>query len=205
MSAPLNSSLATIRLGGREYPAAGSQRCRTCSHPERDVIERHLVRGWSPATISASLPPDRALTARQIGDHLRAHLPVQDEGVQRYRERAAEERGDVVAEGAEQVVTALEFARRVMVTVATGLASGDLVPKVNDGLKAAQLLAATDQDDQDGYSKETVTTAFMVYLAGIRATCTPDQVRGIGEAVSSDPLMRDLFARRDRDPSGAEG
>lgn len=195
MTAPSNQSLATVRLGGREYPASGSQRCGTCVSPEREAIERHLVRGWSPATIAQSLPPERALTARQIGDHFRAHLPVADEGVQRYRERAAEERGETVEEGAEQVVSALSFARRVMVEVDARLAAGDLQPQVRDGLKAAQVLADHDVDHDGDLSRDDVAEAFMRCLAAIRANCSADQVRAIGRDIGRDPLMREILAR----------
>lgn len=195
MTQPRNAALATVRVGGREYPATGSQRCGTCTHPERAAIEHHLVQGWSPGTIAASLPADRRLTARQIGDHFRAHLPIADEGVQRYRERAAEERGKVVEPGAEQVVTALEFARKVMATVHARLGSGDLLPGVRDGLRAAQVLADHDRDSDGAFSRDDVTAAFMQYLKAIRSNCTPEQVRAIGRHLGDDPVMRDLLAR----------
>lgn len=201
MTAPLNQSLASIRVAGREYPATGTSRCGTCSHPERESIERNLVRGWSPATIAASLPPDRTLTARQIGDHFRGHLPIKDEAVQRFRQQEADVRGEVVDEGAEQVVTALEFARRVMVKVDTRLASGDLLPGVTDGLRAAQVLAEHEDAVEGGYSREDVTEAFLRYLAAIRANCTSDQIKAIGGHLRADPVMRELIARTD----GADG
>lgn len=200
MTAPLNQSLGTVRVGGREYPARGSSRCSTCCHPDRDVVERYLVRGYSPARIAQSLPQDQPLTARQITDHFRNHLNIKDEGVQRYRESVAEERGQVVEQGAEQVVTALEFARRVMTTVDARLASGDLRAGVADGLRAAQVLAEHDGPDSGQFSRDDVSVAFLRYLTAIRSNCTAEQVRAIGQDLGADPIMRELLAR-----TGADG
>jgi hypothetical protein len=197
VTAALNHSLATVRVGGREYPATGSQRCATCVHPERADIEGFLVRGWSPESISKSLPADLALTGRQIGDHYRHHVPVHQEGVAKYREAAAEARGLMVAVGAEQVVTALTFAQRVMTTVDARVATGDLIPTIADGLRAAQVLAAVAEVDGGGPSDEETTIAFMVYLKAIRQTCTKSQVKEIGRIISSDPVMQRMWSGRD--------
>lgn len=195
MTAPANASLANTRIGGREYPARSSPRCGTCSHPQRRHIEERLVRGDNPAAIAADLDPDQPLTSRQILDHLRSHLPVADEAVARFREQEADRRGQLVAEGAERVVTALSFARRVISGVDLRLELGDVQPSVADALRAAVLLAPFEEQAATGYTEGDTYEGFLAYVRAIDATCTQEQVRKIGEIIRNDPVMREQWAR----------
>lgn len=199
MNAPLNASLASIRVGGREYPAVNVQTCRLCSHPHRTVIEKYLVQGWTPARIVRQLEPQDGLTARNVADHLRnAHLPVVAEAVERLREHDAVGRGNAVTPAVDAVVTALEFARRVMVTVDARLAAGDVLPGIQDGLKAAQVLASTEVTGTGDFSQDEVMVAFMSYTMAIKNNCTAEQVRDIGRDLATDPVLRELSAHQER-------
>ena len=196
MTAPSNQSLAFVRVGGREYPSLGSQRCGCCVHPLRESIERQLVQGRSPGSVVASLPEAQPLTARQVGDHYRNHLPIQDAGVAMYREQQAEARGDLVAEGASHVVTALSFASRVVSTVDARLVAGEIEPSLTDGLKAAALLAPVEQDVDSDVDMDAINQGFMEYLRAITTVCSREQVQAIGAHLAANPVMKALWDRR---------
>lgn len=156
------------------------------------------MQGDSPSAIAADLPPDRPLTPRQIGDHFRRHLPITDEAVARYREAAAERRGQVAEVGAEREVSALMFTRRLMLIVHARLARGEVVPTVADGLRAAAVLAPLEDHEagSDHLPRDEVGTAFMAYLAAVRQHTQPDQFARIAADIKGDPVLLSLWRGR---------
>jgi hypothetical protein len=195
MTAPTNQSLATVKIAGREYPAQGSQRCGACVHPLREALERALVRGQSPASIVEQLGDNHPLSVRQINAHFKNHIPLVNEAVARYREKQAEARGDIVAEGAEQVATALSFAQRVVSNVDLRLQQGEIQPTVADALKASTLLALTEGDPEAGRTDEAIFEAFMSYTKAIRTNTSAEQFAAIAKDIKADDVLRDLYQR----------
>jgi hypothetical protein len=187
--------LATIRLGGREYPLVSERACKTCSSPHRDIIERDSVSGRNWATIIRSSPDDAGLSERNLSDHWRnGHLPVEAVAVSELAERQAEQRGAVVKEAAKKIVDYLDFAQTVVGRVNERVATGDIEPSVADALRAADLLAR--------YQPETTTTneadyltAFMAYHETAAEIMTAEQFQDFGRRLEANQVLRELSRR----------
>lgn len=152
--------------------------------------------GDSPGSIVASLPDEHPLTVRQLMDHFRAHLPLANEAVARFRDSEADRRGALVTEGADRVVTAMAFARRVMRQVDVRIEHGEVQPTVSDALRAAALLAPAEVDNQAGITQDDAYNGFLAYARAIQNHTTPEQANKIGADLRADPLMRSLLERR---------
>lgn len=145
MTAHLNPGLATMTVGGREYPYKFVPSCKTCRSPLRQVIEEGLVSGRPFGAILADLPVDHDLSVRNVRDHLQAdHLGVMTVAAERLREEVATSRGRVVEEGVSAVRQSIDFARLVLGRVVDRVAAGALQPDIRDGIAAAKLLAIVE-------------------------------------------------------------
>jgi hypothetical protein len=189
-----NASLATIRVGGRDYPAVVERTCHTCASPYRHRIETEVVAGRSWRAIADALPPDAGLHARNLRDHFaNQHLPVVNEVVQRLTEQQAEQRGEIVAAGAEQVVDHLAFAQSVIGRVNARVATGEIEPNVGDGLRAADLLAKHHPGPT--MAEADYATALGIYASAARAVMTDDQHREFSDRLDDDSVLQDLAQR----------
>ena len=204
VTAPRNASLASVRLGGRDYPQVAVQTCRVCSHPARARCESLLVEGRSPATIATIIKDGPPLTSRNLTEHLRnGHLPVQHEAVTRLRDQHAEERGQALEDGVARLVTSLSFATRVMDAVDTRLARGQVEVTVADGIKAAALVERmakqTEPDRADG---PDLYLAFAHYLSAIRHNTDDAQYKAVCHEIKTDPILQALWKRREQGRQG---
>lgn len=185
------------RLGGRRYPLRSAPNCHVCQSFEyRQEIESSLLKSYSVAAIHRSLPPDSGISIDSIRNHLNSgHLPL-DAAMRRVViEERAREMGLSVEDHEGAMADHITFAKLGVQSVVERMASGELVPDMKDGIALAALLARVQETAGEGIDNEVMVQAFMVYMEAIRATCTPEQIRAIGEAVASNPVMAGLMGR----------
>ena len=197
MPAQANMGLATVRVGGHEYPLISERACKTCCSPHRDIIERDCVGGRAWSAIIRSLPDDAGLSERNLSDHWRnGHLPVEAVAVNELAERQAEQRGAVVEEAAKKVVDYLDFAQTVVGRVNQRVATGDIEPSVNDALRAADLLARY-QPETTAVDEADYLRAFMAYHETAAQIMTAEQFQEFGRRLDANAKLRELARRYD--------
>jgi hypothetical protein len=189
-----NLGLATVRVGGREYPQVSERTCKTCSSQYRDLIEQATVGGRTWKKIIRSLPAEAGLSERNLADHFRhGHLPVAAEATQLLAERQAEERGAVVETGAARIVDFLEFAQAVMGRVNHRVAAGEVEPGISDGLRAADLLARYDPGPT--MSEADYAEVFSIYADTAKAVMTSEQHQEFVARLDTNQALQDLANR----------
>ena len=194
------NSAIMYRLGGREYPMRTVPQCKVCQSHYRVEIERGLIKSYGYTAIHRSLPEQAKteLSIRNIEEHAKRHLPV-DEGIRRaVIEARAREIGVSVEDSHESLVDHISFARVGLGKVYEAMANGDLNPDVKDGIAFANLLLKVEERAGGGVDDEMMFGGFMAYLKAIRSVCTPEQVREIGAQLQQDPTMRALLTRSQR-------
>lgn len=199
-SASRTNSAIMYRLGGRMYPLRSVPQCKVCNSHYRVEIERGLIKSYGYTAIHRSLPEQAKseLSIRNIEEHARRHLPV-DEGIRRaVIEARAKELGTSIEDAEGALVDHISFARVGVQKVFQAMSEGRLEPDVKDGIAFATLLLKVEQAAGEGVDEEMLFGGFMAYLKAIRAVCTPDQVRAIGSQLRQDPVMRSLLARSER-------
>jgi hypothetical protein len=195
MTAARNLSLATTKVGGREYNLKSVPTCFVCSSAYRLEVEKLLVGGVGYKTISRSLPRDANLSARNIGDHLKnAHFPLKGEAVARLREEQARERGAIVAKGAEIVTEKYRFARRILERVDERLAEGAIEPTVRDALAAAEFLSRFDDSEADEARDALITTIDAVFEIA-EQLLDEDTYTKFSRMLAAHPEIRAMGAR----------
>lgn len=194
MPAASNQSVASISVGGREYPLVSEPTCRTCQSPHRRFIEAEAVAGVAWHAIVDRLPDNAGLTARNLSDHFRnQHLPVAAEGVRLLAERDAHEVGETVALGANGVADYLNFARQVVGRVNRRVVSGEVEPSVNDAIRAAQLLSQYDVREEETAPQDYVR-GFVIYCEVAQELMGPDLFRDFVHRLARHPVLRQLLA-----------
>lgn len=185
------------RIGGHRYPLRSEPKCKVCQSLEyRQEIETALLRGFSYTTIHRSLPERSGLSVRNIRDHVEnQHLPL-DEAMRRVLiEETARERGLSIEDHEGTLVDHITFAKLGVQRVVEGMQNGTLVPDIKDGIALASLLVRIQETAGEQVDNEVMVSAFRVYMDAIRRTCTPEQIRAIGEAISANPVMQGLMNR----------
>jgi len=189
VTAARNLSLASTKVGGREYPLRSVPTCFVCASSYRREVEEALIGGAGYRTISRSLPSDANLSPRNIADHLKnGHFPIKAEAVTRLREEQAQERGAIVAKGAEVITQRYSFARRILQRVDERLASGEIEPSVQDALKAAEFLARFDAEAAEDALTRTVDAVFDV----AEQLLDDDTYEAFGRELARHPELRAL-------------
>lgn len=195
MPAASNQSVASINVGGREYPLVSEPTCRTCQSPHRRLIEAEAVAGVAWHAIVDRLPDDAGLTARNLSDHFRnQHLPVAAEGVRQLAERNAREVGEVVAAGAQRLVDYLDFARSVVGRVNDRVLAGEVEPSVGDAIRAAQMLLQHDAQPQ-GPTNNDYVQGFVIYCEVAREMMGPELFGEFVHRLARHPVLRQLLAQ----------
>ena len=186
--------VATVRVGGHEYPYVTQRNCKVCCTAHRTQIEEQAVAGRPWKVIAESLPDDAKISARNVQAHFHnRHLPVDHEAVHQLTERQAEDRGAVVEVGAARVVNYREFAQTVVGRVNHRIAAGEVEPGVGDALRAADLLAKYDPGPQ--MSEADYAAAFGHYVAATRAVMTPEQYQDFTDRLDANEALQALAAR----------
>ena len=196
MSLPLNDSVASYVVGDRRYPMVTRQACLTCRHPDRRKVEEQALDGVPWATIVASLPHEHSLSERNIREHMRNHVPVEDVAVQQWLEKQGLERGVALGRGAEQVVEVADFCRAIVGRTAERLARGEAQPSVRDALAASEMLARFEREDDD---TDVDFVAALIRLYEIaEQSLAPHVYAAFLEDARADPVLRMIEERRSR-------
>jgi hypothetical protein len=195
MTIQANASVANITVAGRTYPARYERRCRTCCHPMRARVETEVVAGRPWTAVANSLPDGPALNARNIADHFRnGHLPVKEETVARLAERQADERGQVLAAGADAVVAHADFVATVLARTDHLVRSGAVAPTVRDGLAAATLLAQLEAE-RPAFDEDDLARVILIHLQVAEDSLPADVCTDYLQRVAADPAMRAMAER----------
>ena len=203
MSAPLNGSLAQVRIGGRVYPRVTVQRCRVCKSPNRLEIERLIVESVPPASIVHRLPTEANVSARNIADHFRnGHLPLLDAAVDLLRDGIADRDGAALTAGADAIADHLKLVRAVIGKVAERLTRGDAVPSVRDGLNAVRLLEELDREPEPEFDAKALGWAFSEFLLAVKAETDYDQFQRVMRRIGESPTIRWLREAADQARAG---
>lgn len=108
----------SINVGGRDYPIKFVPQCDTCTSPARLQIERMLIEGQRRAFIIREVTKigyDPVPSIDSLYKHIqRGHTSVVAERNQRIIERTAEDLGKAIDESAEQEITQLALARKIV-------------------------------------------------------------------------------------------
>lgn len=190
-------STVMYQVGGRRYPMRSAPLCNVCQSFEyRQEIENALLKSYSYAAIHRSLPPDAGISLDSIRNHVvSGHLPL-DAAMRRVViEERAREVGHSVEDHESTLADHITLAKLGVQSVIEQMARGELIPDMKDGIALAGLLARVQETAGEGIDNEVMVQAFMVYMEAIRATCTPEQIRAIGESVANNPVMAGLMGR----------
>ncbi len=193
-----NAALAAIQVGGRAYPVVSVPTCRVCAASNRIDIERDLVRGRAPATIVADLPLGTRLTSRNVADHARKHLPVNNREVVSAMYKDALERGDVMRPAAERLVDHEDFLRIVVGTVRTRIMAGEEIPRTRDALAAVAILDRITADALDGVQKEDLDRAFTAHFQAAKSLLPQAMLNEFVRLLNEDPILAELDIRHRR-------
>jgi len=197
MPAPLNASVATIRVAGHDFPAVTERTCRTCTSPYRWEIEEQLLLGRTYARIVADLPDDAHVSPRNLADHWKnGHLPLNEPTVQAVLDERAEKRGEAVRPALEAVVEHVDFARRLLSRVRERVADGEIDPDIRDGLKAAEFIAKYDSVEPVG--DDLYVEAFVIYFDTAKELMTDEQFHELGARLASNTLLLELMEESNR-------
>ena len=190
-----NASVAYVTVGGNTYPARNEHRCHTCCHPQRHRLETEVIAGRPWSAVIKDLSPDCGLTPRALRNHfVRGHLPVQAETAARLASEQAEERGQVVAAGADRLVEHAAFATTVLGRVSHLLLTGQATPTIRDGLTAAALLARVELT-QPAFSEEDFVRASFVFLDAAEEVLPDEMRQAMFERINSHPATQELSQR----------
>lgn len=193
-----NAALATVRIGGRTYPSVAVPSCHVCQSAHRLTIERELVQGRPPSAVLADLPAGTLLTARNLADHVRKHLPVNNREVANAMCQDAVERGDVMKPAAEHLVDHEDFLRIVVGTVRTRIISGAEIPRTRDALAAVSILDRITADALDGVQKEDLDRAFTAHFQAARSLMPQAMLHEFVRLLNEDSILAELDTRHRR-------
>jgi hypothetical protein len=195
--AAANSSIAKVRVGGREYVAVTERNCLTCNSPYREEVERQTIEGRTWARIVDSLPDDAKLTARNLSDHWRNdHLPVHEATVVAIAEQQAIERGEVITAGVERTLDHLEFARALVGRVRQRVINGEVEPDIRDALRAMEFLAKFESEPSWG--EQDIVEAFIAYHETAAELMTAEQFAEFGRRLEQNATLNELAQRWDQ-------
>lgn len=187
-----SNSTVSYRVGGREYPFRSEPNCLTCQSSYRIEIENALLKGYSYASISRSLPQAQ-LTSDNIFDHVsRGHLPL-DEHLRRVviEQRATELGRDI--QRAEGVLTDhIALARLGVQRVIERMQTGDLDPTIADGIQFANLLLRLDEFAGESVDQQAVASSFMAFFEAAKSVMDPAQFTRFGRLLERNPVLNAL-------------
>lgn len=193
------ASIVSYRLAGRDYPLRTHPTCKVCNSPSRLAVEEGIALGRPYAAIARELPEGADLTARNVAAHYDGgHLPFDVEVMRRIVERRAEAIGRSIDDGVEALVDQVSFAEVVVQRAYEGVARGDLVPDLADGLAAARLLQQVESD-VDGGDKAAWTEAVMIYFATAKRVMSAEQWASFGQQLAGNPILRALRQRAEEE------
>lgn len=215
----LRSSMVRIQIGGRVYPAVRSPRCKICTHPARvEIEERLLLNDQYPRIVEfvsgrvyqdvtgekIEWPP---ITAQQLSNHFNnGHCPVDTELVKQFTTERERELGVDYSQMTGRVVDHVIATKLVLSRGQERLLKGDVEPTVKETLEAAKLLALLGgESDNDQADQLTAwSEAMEIFFTTARRIMSPDQFQQLGAELYSNPILRELTAKLQAQPSRNE-
>ncbi len=193
---PAGHSLGTIRVAGSDYPLVSVPTCRTCRSPRRLEIETAVISGAGFASTAREFGGE-SVSARSIKRHFqRGHLPLRAVAVRQYQESLAQQRGDAVAEIADDIAGLLKVASLVVGKVNAGVVSGEIQPTLSDALALAKLLLAADIE-ATSVDWDRIDSGLRAALEIVKDETEGDSFETVRNRLLSDPRTKQLFKRLD--------
>ena len=193
MTVASNSSLVQTEIGARIVPLKRSPRCRTCRSGVLHDVDIALAQGRPYGEIVGRFP-NAGLTARNVAEHFRRHVPVHSTEVRRVVAEQAAQNGEVMQAAVDHQVGLVKLAQDVVENVSTRIAAGEILPSFKDGVAAARLLAAYDpillDRDELRLEVERCHGGFAILLGLVRGVVNDDQWSALGRVVADDPQLR---------------
>lgn len=209
----VRSSMVSLRIGGRSYPAVRSPRCKVCTHPARVLIEERLLYNDPyPAVvqwvseheyeeIDGQVIVWPSLTVAQLGAHFRSgHCPIDTQVLHSLTEQRAEELGADYEQSVSRIVDHVTMLKQIAVRGSERLVRGEIEPGIKETISAAKALAAIEiagrqEEQQDNAS--LYEQAMEVYFTTARQIMNPEQWQQFGLALSKHPVLRRLAEQQD--------
>lgn len=189
-------STVTYRIGGQEYALITNPRCTVCMSPHRFEIENQIVAGRSYRKIVQTLPEEDMLHPDALYRHYRnEHMPAQHSMTRRIVEEQAQSVGKSIQEAEESLVDGMTLMKVVVQKTFERIASGEVDPKLREGLAAAKMLADLGEYDQGGADQQAYVEAFTVYQEEAMRLMGPELFAQFGEALETSPVLKALIAR----------
>lgn len=186
-----------LAIGGREYPQHHSPRCSVCTSPYRSRLESGLTKGWSiPAVLGRvfeGVPEEEQVTDQALRNHARNHM-THEVAMTRVINEAWRDRLGMSTEDEEGIVTHVGLAHSIMQRTFEGIASGQLVPEIKDGLAAAKVMMDFEARGQQGEDSTAYFEALTAYFQVARETLPPEQLAAFGDALSRHPALQGMMA-----------
>lgn len=194
------STVATYKLGGRDYPLKTVASCIVCTSHHRVEIERQAIKGHGWAGIARQLPEEANISARNIAEHVRnGHLPMDLVRRNAIFEESARSVGRGLVEAEFNIIDQIAYSKLVINRRVEYLMDNDIVPDATEAAAAARLLAQVEiEKAESGIDEAAMLDGFLVYAEAIREHTTPDQFAAIARTISSHPVMRRLLGRAPR-------
>ena len=189
-------TVVTYRLGGRTYPMKTAPQCKVCQSPERIDIERKLLHGYGPTAIWGGLSEQsqEQIKIRNIGDHSRAHLPVDHIVRQAIIEARVRDLGGDMESATGTLVDQISFAKVGLQKVYERMVDGEIQPDVADGIAMAKFLHQVEVEaGGQEFDGEMMARGFMAYMRAMQQVCSPEQIRQMGQIIAADPIMSSML------------
>lgn len=193
-----------VRVGGRTYPAKHVQQCRTCRSKYRTQIEQALLSGMTYQAIVSQVvepfddhSPIGAPGYQSIMNHVRrGHMPMPYSAQRRVIEDRAEEMGRSVEEGMASLADSTAILRTIVRTGFELINQGELRPSMNDLMKALQLQAALEGDQDEEANEEAWRTALITYMEIVQRSVSPEIFQRISREFAASPVMKEAMAAK---------
>lgn len=214
------SSMVQVRIGDRVYDAVYEPRCRTCTHPGRQLIEAAVLRNYSYRMIarefsSKEVPGPEGTTQilpdighASIRNHfVQGHMPMEAAALRRLAEKRAEEIGADYEEALGQFVDHHILANAVVQKTYDRLVLGEIEPEVKDGLAAAKFLADAQAaaGGGGGIDGEAWSEAMTIYFETARAIMPPDLWYQFTTKLATNPILQAISERMNSEQGAIGG
>lgn len=199
---PAQRSMVMVRIGGIDYPAVTSSRCRVCQSPHRVFIENELIRGRSMVGIHRDLDGmehgGRPMPSVQsIKNHSSNHLPVGAAVQRRIIDRRAKEVGKSIEDSEEPLVDYLTLNEMVVQRAFDRLQSGEIKVSVPDALAASKFLREVErQSVGDELNNQIWSDAFVAYMDIVLKYIPADRRNEFAAELHSSPVLKALSERQ---------
>jgi hypothetical protein len=199
-----------IRVGDRTYPAKHVPQCRVCRSKYRGDIERGIISGLTYQSIISDLvdpfedhSPLGTPNYQSVLRHVRnKHMPVPFSIQRQVIEERAAELGRSVEEGERLLVDSVAVHRAVIQRGFERMNNGEIQPTMGDLMKALQLQAAVEADQDSGVDEEAWRDALIAYMEIVQRNVDHQIFEKIKREMATSPALKAIAERRQRTIAG---